>query len=517
MFTKFYVDLKKFIKKNYRVLVYLLFVLLLFLTIFPRSVEILNQNPVFGFDQGRDYLAAKNIVVNHHLTLIGPELGSGSAGISGLFQGPFYYYFLALAFLLLNGNPIGGVYLMWILSVFAILFIYYFGKKLFNFNSAILAALLLAISPHFIAQARFAWAPYPATIFVLLSFYFTYFIFEKNSLKIFLAAFFAGFVYNFEFAVAFPLSLGLVFYALYIFREEIKNYFYLILGFLIAFSPMLLFEFRHGFLGLRNSALYLIGNKAGLLHHHSTHSFFMDHLQSFILNTQNVFPTDSLMIGVILVLTIIGVSLYYLNTDSDQKLKRFLLYLLFLIPVYFVVFSFLRNTIWNYYLTAIDLAYILLLVYIFYRSNKDKNRTIFSFALIMVIILTVSGLFNSIKITLNDYGDYGGTAKLKGKEAALDYIFRDAGGKAFGLLVFTPPVYTYPYDYLAWWYGERKYHYIPYQKEQGVFYLLIEPDSSKPWSYKGWLQTVVKYGNVAWTKIMYNGFIIQKRVLNEKV
>src|SRR3989338_5220902 len=70
-----------------------------------RSVEILSNNYLFGFDQGRDYLAVKSIIENGKLTLIGSEIGAGAAGFSGIFQGPFHYYFLVVPYILFNGSP----------------------------------------------------------------------------------------------------------------------------------------------------------------------------------------------------------------------------------------------------------------------------------------------------------------------------------------------------------------------------------------------------------------------------
>ena len=96
--------------------------LIIFLALFPRSVEVFNHNPIFGFDQGREMLAAKNIVVNHKLTLIGTEVGAGSAGISGVFHGPIYYYMLAVPFILFNGDPASMVSLMLLFGLLTILF-----------------------------------------------------------------------------------------------------------------------------------------------------------------------------------------------------------------------------------------------------------------------------------------------------------------------------------------------------------------------------------------------------------
>ena len=137
------------------------------------------------------------------------------------------------------------------------------------------------------------------------------------------------------------------------------------------------------------------------------------------------------------------------------------------------------------------------------------------FVVAIYIIFFLSFVDKTIFFYKNDFNDSGGTHKIKGKINAIDYIYKDSKGKQFGLLIFTPPVYTYVYDYLIWWYGEKKYNYAPHKEKKGEFYLLIEVDPEKPWSYKGWLETVIKTGDVIYTKTLPSGFIIQKRVQNE--
>ena len=70
-------------KKTFLVLILLIFLLGFAL----RAVEILSGDFVFLFDQGRDYLDVRKIVVEHKLTLIGPH-----TGIGGVFTGPGWYY-----------------------------------------------------------------------------------------------------------------------------------------------------------------------------------------------------------------------------------------------------------------------------------------------------------------------------------------------------------------------------------------------------------------------------------------
>ena len=511
MFTNKAKKTLSFIKSNKKLFLAVVSLLIIFLSLFPRSIDVLNQNPIFGFDQGREMLAAKNIVINHKPILIGAELGAGSAGISGIFQGPVYYYLLTIPFVLFNGNPVGGVLLMLIFSLASVVFGYYFGKKLFGNTGGIFLSLLLSISPILISQGRFMWSPHLVTLFILLSFYFIYCL-RKRNLNVFLASFFAGFVYNFEFAIAAPLSIAVFFYSIFIFRKKLIKYLYLFLGFFIGYLPMFFFEIRHGFMGLKGLISYLTSNNhtSGL----SNSSFVLDHTKSFIHSFKETFPVNDFNFSIIFFIVLIIFSIFLLNKEKNINFKYFFSFLIFLIPVNFFIFYFLKNTVWNYYLTDLSLSYILLLTYVIYSlySRKYYRLSILSFVFIGVFV--VLAISNAIKVSIYDYSDYGGTAKIKGKIDAIDYIYKDAKNMSFGVLTFSPPIYTYPYDYLLWWHGERKYNYIPYQDKKGTFYLLIEPDGQKPWTYKGWLETVIKTGKVEWTKTLPSGFIVQKRAVD---
>ena len=504
-------NILSFIKQNKKLFLILISLLVVFLSFFPRSIDVLNQNPIFGFDQGRDYLIVKNIIVNHKPILIGAELGAGSAGISGIFQGPFYFYFLTIPFLLFNGNPVGGVFLMLLFSLLSIVLGYFFGKKLFGKTGGVILSLLLSISPILISQARFLWNPNTPTLFILFAFYFLYsFIKTKKNYYLFLAAFLSGFIYNLEFAISIPLSLTLFIFSMFLIKKDIKKYFYLFLGFIAAFLPMMFFELRHGFIGINGLISYLTksNQNPGL----SNNSFVIDHAKSFIYNFKETFPVNDFNFAIIFFIFLISISIFFLKKEKNINLKYFYSFLILLLPVNYFVFYFLKNTVWNYYLTDLSLSYILLLTYTIYSLYSRKYYRLSVFSFISIGILALFAINSAAKVSIYDYSDYGGIAKLNGKIDAIDYIYKDAKNKPFGVLTFSPPIYTYPYDYLLWWHGERKYHYIPYQEKKGTFYLLIEPDGEKPWTYKGWLETVIKTGTIIETKTLPNGFIVQKRV-----
>jgi len=499
--------------KSKKLLEALLILLIIFLSFVPRSVEVLNQNPIFGFDQGREMFAAKNIIVNHKFILIGTEVGAGQAGISGIFHGPMYYYILTIPFVIFSGNPRGMTSLMFLFSTLTIFLGYYFGKKLFGKSGGLVTALFISISPVFIAQARFLWSPNLSSLFILLSLYFVYLLnVSKKYRNIFLAAFFAAFTYNFELAIAVPLSISLVLYSIFIFRKRFKYYLFLFLGFVVGYLPMILFELRHGLMEIKGLASYVAGKggSSGL----SNNSFILDHLKSFIYNFKETFPAIDFNLSIIFFILLISISTYLLVKEKNINIKYFFSFLIFLIPVNFFIFYFLKNSVWNYYLIDLSFTYILLLTYVTYSFYHQKYIKLSILSYILIGILTIFAIESAIRVSIYDYSDYGGTAKLKGKIDAIDYVYKDAKKVPFGLFTFSPPIYTYPYDYLLWWQGERKYNYLPYQEKKGTFYLLIEPDGGKPWTYKGWLETVIKTGTIIESKTLPSGFIVQKRIAN---
>lgn len=490
-------------------------VLLLFIlgvALLPRCIEVLNKNYIFGFDQGRDYLAVKSIVVDRKLTLIGSEIGAGSAGFQGIFHGPFYYYFLSFPFALTNGDPYSGIILMFLFSMSSVIFSYFLGRKVFGSVGGIVTAFLIAISPVLVSQSRFVWNSHPSTLFILLTFCFVYLSYKKENKFIFLSSFFAGFIYNFELAISIPLSISLILFYVFVLKlKGIKKYLILFMGFIVAFSPMIFFEVRHNFMALRGLFSYMFSQRGMVISFLSMQTTIIDHFNSFIYSFFDTFPKN-IVPSYIFPIIIFVPAIYYFFKEKEEAIRKFIIFLILLIPVNFLVFSFLRNAVWVYYLIDLNIAYILIFAYSVSSSFKKNNYQLKVFFLLFLIFVCIKTIPPLIKMFNYDYRDYGGDAKIEGRINVIDFIYKDAKGKEFGLFIFSPPIYTYPYDYLIWWYGERKYHYHPCSEKKGLFYLLIEQDPSKPWSHKGWIETVIKDGAIVWEKMLPSGFIVQKRI-----
>jgi len=292
--------------------------------------------------------------------------------------------------------------------------------------------------------------------------------------------------------------------------KEVKKYLVLFSGYIIGFLPMFLFEGRHGFMGMKGFVTYLFGPKdvVGFL---PSQKIIISHASSFFNAFIDVFPKD-IISPYILLLIVLVPAIYYFCKEKDKNLKKFISFLFLLFPVYFFVFLFFRNAIWVYYLIALNVAYILFFSYSMASVSKQKGKILKIFYLLFLIFIAIRALPTLANVFINDYKDYGGTAKIKGKIDVVDFIYNDAKGKRFGLFIFSPPIYTYPYDYILWWHAKNKFGYMPDNVKSGAFYLLIEKDGGQPWRHKGWMETVIKDGNIIWEKELTNGFIVQKRI-----
>lgn len=488
-------------------------VILFFLAALPRGIELLNHNYLFGFDQGLFYHGVKQIVVGHKLTLIGAEVG----GQGGLFQGPGWYYLLAIPFAITNGDPFGGMVLMFVIGITTVILSFFVALRIHGLRAGIITGFLVAVSPAIISQSRFIWPPFPLSVFAVLFIFFLFMVLSKRHIFLPLLAATVGFMAHFEIASAVPLLIQITLLSPILLIKKItpcRFFLYSIASFLLTQITLLFFDVRHNFIISKGIfAMFIYGkNPAHSITFTYIKSMIVNHFEIFRDNFLSTFYTNKFIEVLLFTFIVYGTILFIKNTKHTFEQKALVLYLVFSPIILYAIYLLYLWPMWQWWILELPIFYCFLLGILISSLWNDRIFHFIGGGILVFFSLHYIG--NCIFLYQKDLHDYGGTAKIKGKIDALDYIYNDAKGKLFGLLVFTPPVYTYPYDYLLWWHGERTYHYIPYTEKKGIFYLLIEPDSEKPWSYKGWLETVVKTGDVLYEKKLPSGFIVQKRVAN---
>ncbi len=183
------------------------FTIILFLVfafeIFLRVYQIDQKNP-FGWDQVDNAWTAKRLIVQHRFPLVGMVAKQNS----GLYIGPLYYYFVSIFYFLTNLNPIASEYISFVTSVFTFWVIYYFTKKLFNREVALIAVIINTFSYLAIIFDGVQWPVNFIPSISLIIFYLLYRIMKGDSKKIILLAIATGIMFNIHFtAIFFPLII----------------------------------------------------------------------------------------------------------------------------------------------------------------------------------------------------------------------------------------------------------------------------------------------------------------------
>jgi len=252
----------KFSIFNFQFSIKLIFVIL-FIAAFLRLYRIQDYMTFLG-DEGRDVLVVYNIL-HGNLTLLGP-----TASVGGFFLGPIYYYFMAPFLWLFDYNPVGPAIMVALFGIATVWLIYKVGNDFFGYGTGLIAAFLYSISPLAIAYSRSSWNPNLMPFFSLLTLYILYKAIKESKIKLFI---FCGFLLGIAMQLHYlSIFLGIIigFYILFIRLKEsgpvkaIKDYFYVLLGFLIGWLPFLAFEVRHDFPNIRSIINFVLrGQETG--------------------------------------------------------------------------------------------------------------------------------------------------------------------------------------------------------------------------------------------------------------
>ncbi|MCL4366966.1 glycosyltransferase family 39 protein [Patescibacteria group bacterium] len=143
---------------------HLILIILLVLAAFLRFYKLADYMNFLG-DEGRDALIVKDILVGHHIPLLGPPTSVGN-----VYLGPLYYYMMAVAMGIVWLNPVAAAGMVALIGVLTIFLIYYLAKRWFGIVPASLTAFLYTVSPITITASRSSWNPNPAPFFTLLAF-----------------------------------------------------------------------------------------------------------------------------------------------------------------------------------------------------------------------------------------------------------------------------------------------------------------------------------------------------------
>lgn len=245
--------------------------LILALATFLRFYQLPQLAP-FTFDEEHQLGLARTLVKDFHIIWIGV-----SASNLDFYLGPFWVYFTYVWLKLFNLDPLPTYYVASAMGIITTALLFYVGKKLFDYKTAITAGLLYASLPLIVFHNQKFWTVTAIPLLSLIMFFSLYKSLESPKWWI---------LFFTSFGLVFHTHLSLVplgFIGTYFFfknRSKIRKeiLFFVMLIFLIIVSPLLAFDYFHNFSNLSavfHSKQLVSSNKIDV----STHfSYLLDYL-----------------------------------------------------------------------------------------------------------------------------------------------------------------------------------------------------------------------------------------------
>ena len=236
--------------------------------IFGLVFRLINFESSFFFAHDQDLYSwiAKDIVINHHLRLVG-QLTS----VDGVFIGSFYYYLMAAFYYVFKMNPLSAVIPLTIIGVFSIWSIYWVVSKNFSKRSGLVAAFIYAVSLGVVSFDRWSVPTQPTLIWSIWFLAVILGLGKGNLRYLPLYGFLCGFVWQLHIALLPILLIPIIAYIvgghkinLLWDKKNVRIVLASVSIFVLTMSPFLMFELKHNFLQVKSMAVGISKNTGGL-------------------------------------------------------------------------------------------------------------------------------------------------------------------------------------------------------------------------------------------------------------
>lgn len=445
-------------------------------------------NFIFNMDNARDMVDVREMVVLKKLRLI-----AHTSSIEGVFYGPAWYYLSSIPFILTDGDPYGSIILvtvLWFIGGFFLLKI----VSRFGFFWVLLTGILWIASDFINLATLYAFNPNPVILLAPLFFY----LLEKyiNSKKLIyscLTWFLGGVFFNFQmnFSVFIPLIIVVIISLYNRSLLRTKNFWIGFILFLLPIMPQVLFDIKHQFIMTKSLVRFITVSNQQIDNSFFQHSYSV--VNQFYQVISGTFMNQKLLTNLLIFL----ITYYFIISFKKKKkdLPALIPFLFILIPL--ILFLFLPVTVASWHIGSISSAAIILAIVVLHRIFKTNftGKIISSLIGLYIIIFSLVNIISGFEGKINN-----DPSLYRNQIAAVDYVYNLANKENFKVFVYMPSVYDYPYQYLFWWYGKKKYGFIPYEyaylrnkpqyiaskqmfegsKENfnGLVFLIMEPDTS---------------------------------------
>jgi putative effector of murein hydrolase LrgA (UPF0299 family) len=402
----------------------LIFCLILTVFLFFRFSDI-GQRVIFDWDQERDAWAVKDIL-SGHFTLLGPRV----LGPDKFFLAPYFYYLLAPFYYLANLHPRGMIYFLLFYNLVFFFSAHHILSRLFNRKTALAFLLLWGISSPAIGADITSWNPLLVPLVVILLLPILRNLFENNqkwSTWFWLGLLIGGGI-NFHVQVIF-LGLLAGIFLITAHKLNLKGVLIGLLGFILAFLPLFVFDLRHNFLNW-HLLLNFVTNRGGESHWLAWLPVMNNFLASFLM----IRVSSALSVIILLFTALVAQRL------AKKQTRPFLKTLFSGLAIFFLIFplgfSLYGQRPSEYYLNFL-LPLLILTMAVFLTRKKRR------FLLLIIVILIWGNKAFSLPgpVAFN----------LKNKDQVAQYLADNAKEKEINI-AFSVPLgrdtgYRYLFDY----------------------------------------------------------------------
>lgn len=497
-------NISLYLKNNKLVLA--LLIIIIFIGFYLRVDGVISNSFAYTYDVGRDLLQVQKIVKEHKIPLIGQTTGLG-----GLYYGPWWYYIITLPFLISGGNPQGIAFFMVLIGIVTIILGFILGFMLGGKWLGLIFSLFISFSNVTVGLSSQIWNPNiaPPLLVLLLILLFRKF---KNKKIEFIRSFFIGvllgLIIDAEIVFGALLIGGVVLSIIYLKKKNdiLRSMLGIIVGFIFTLLPRIVFEIRHDFVMTRSLFITKSADQK-IFDIQNIFSALPGRLQTFLSQFSETFGVNIVLGTIILMLLMMILFVRRKNITNIQK--NMLTIIGIIVSVFILGSGIFAREIWGHYLVALPILYIIFASISLYILSK---RFLLLGVLLTLILAIISMRPISVIAELQNPHWEGNAAVYRNQIAIIDYIYKDARGKQFNCIAYTPVVHDYTYQYLFSWYGQNKYGYLPKTSKESLFYVIIEPDPGFEGRIVDWLKIREGDGKVLKEKVIKGGIKVQQRV-----
>lgn len=317
----------------------------------------------------------KDIVVNHHFRLIG-QLTSAD----GIFVGPLFYYLIIPFFLLGKMDPFGVTIFITIIGILSVFSYFIVFSRLFGREVGLIAAFLDSFLASAVNFDRRAVPNTPANLWTVWYFYTVFMIARGNYSVLPLLGFLTALIWHIHIAL-FP-ALAAVPVAMLLSRKwpTVRQVYVSLIVFVVSLSPLIIFEFRHGFgqtISLISNFSINHGGGVGLPKLDHVANMVAGNILYMFAGSRDFFAADKRSVFLI-ILVVLGVGGLFVRRKLLSKTE--------LIPMYAwaagVVgfYSLTSSFISEYYFNSLEIIFVLiasLFLFFLYHLGPLANKAFF--------------------------------------------------------------------------------------------------------------------------------------------